>query len=66
MAPNRAFSTDHRWPEAAGFSSPLVDFLDLLQHGVGAEHLSADLTAEEDMLLVLPDGGDEVSPVSHW
>ena len=35
MAPNRAFSTDHRWPEAAGFSSPLVDFLDLLQHGVG-------------------------------
>ena len=35
---------------------------DLLQNSVGAEDLVADLTAEQDLLLVLPDRGDVAWP----
>ena len=42
--------------------SPLVDLLDLLVDGVGAENFAGDFTAEEDLLLVLADAGHVARP----
>ena len=42
--------------------SPLVDLLNLLVDGVGAENFAGNFAAEEDLLLMLTDAGNVARP----
>ena len=49
----------HRAPEHSRVvTALLVDFSDLIEDGVSPEDLVADLATQQDLGLVLPDGGD--------
>ena len=52
----------HRWFERGTPGSPLVDLFNLFKNSVCPEHLATDLATQEDLLLVLPDGGHVARP----